>query len=77
MSAECPKCGSSRVWVGAFPINCDACGWHYLNKYPCQVCNKPSMSAASVNGEAYYGCRDHPATVDMLAKFWNAGQMWP
>jgi len=61
---QCPKCGSKNVWVGAFPLSCDDCGWNYLNKYPCDVCGGPSFSSygAGKLGEMVYHhrCREHP-----------------
>jgi len=61
---KCPSCGSEDVLVGAFLLSCCACGWSYMNKYPCTICGKPSFSSCSMgeNGnEVYHGCKEHPA----------------
>ena len=67
---KCPKCKSDDVWIGAFVLSCNACGWHYLNAHPCDVCGKPSFSSCGSGNmgeyKSYHGCKDHPATDDIL-----------
>ena len=61
----CPKCGETeRLLVGNFPLQCGACGWHYLNEYPCRMCGKPARSCCGWNGQSLYGCAIHPITED-------------
>ena len=66
----CPSCGSTKVWVGNFVLSCDDCKWHYLNKYPCSVCGRPSTSTMGVNGVTVNGCNVHPARLSMR-ELWN------
>ena len=65
---RCPKCGSTNVWVGAFPLDCEDCGWHYLNENPCGVCGEPSVSGFGVNGATAYRCSEHPLSLEDMAK---------
>ncbi len=62
MADTCPRCGSDKVWVGAFVLSCETCGWHYLNRYPCRVCGQPSRNGGGINDDMLYGCADHPIT---------------
>jgi hypothetical protein len=69
----CPKCNSSNVLVGAFVLSCESCGWHHLNKYPCTVCGKPSVSSygSSIIKDGkpvrreLHGCEDHPVSKQL------------
>lgn len=71
MSNTCPQCESSDVLVGAFVLECFSCGWHYLNKYPCRECGKPSRRMMGGNGVTFYGCAEHPFTDDEMVEVWR------
>lgn len=75
-SKVCPKCGSTDIWIGAFPLSCNACDWHYLNEYPCDTCGKPSRSSMGTGDLNMHRCRDHPFTDEdrrrVFAKFAEA-----
>lgn len=64
---SCPQCQSRNIEVGAFPLRCLDCGWHYLNAHPCDICGEPAFnmraSGTSENWCAFYGCKEHPATI--------------
>ena len=64
---RCPKCGSDNIMIGAFPLRCFACGWHYLNRHPCTVCGEPATSAVGYGKENYYGCPQHPPSEEVRA----------
>lgn len=68
MKYVCPKCGSDNVEVGNFPLNCLACGWSYLNKYPCRVCGAPATGAMGGNVESFYSCKAHPFTAEEIRR---------
>lgn len=59
----CPQCGSTNIWEGNFPLECIDCGWHHLNKHPCDECGAPSVSGMQVGGSAFYGCKEHRVTL--------------
>lgn len=67
---KCPKCKSDDVLIGSFVLSCCACGWHYLNDRPCNVCGKPSFSTCGAGKmgkyKSYNGCKDHPATMEIF-----------
>lgn len=56
---KCPKCGSGNITVGAFPLSCQNCCWHFLNENPCCVCEGPSVAAAGAYGVTLYWCSEH------------------
>lgn len=60
---RCPACYSTNVLVGSFVLECCACGWSYLNKYPCDVCGKPSTSAGGYKTQTedrfWHRCGEH------------------
>lgn len=70
MTETCPQCGSPDVLSGACVLSCNACGWHYLDGHPCEVCGSPARSAMGGSpggGEPfahYYRCPAHPFTPD-------------
>ncbi len=62
---NCPKCNSSNTYIGAFVLECLDCKWHYLNKYPCRICQGPSISCYGYwnsigDNETFYYCKEHP-----------------
>lgn len=63
---KCFECGSTNVTIGGSVLRCFACGWNYLNKYPCRICGGPSVSFAgySPGKSTLYGCKEHPITKD-------------
>lgn len=63
---KCPKCLSTNVLVGNRVLSCEACGWHYLNKYPCRVCGGPATGSVGGNGRAWYSCKLHPFTPEEM-----------
>ena len=56
---KCPKCGSGSIEMGAHPLKCHDCGWHFLNENPCCVCGGPSVAAAGAYGVRLYWCCEH------------------
>lgn len=67
---RCPKCSSRNICVGAFPLSCQDCGWHYLNDEPCSVCGGPSVSMMHSVGAEVYGCKDHPISEQTADAMW-------
>lgn len=64
----CPKCDSTNICVGAFPLECLDCGWCYLNDRPCSTCGGPSFGVVGVGGKVVYGCKAHPASLRILGE---------
>lgn len=65
---RCPSCGSDDVSLGTRPfsetnaLRCFACGWHYLNEHPCDICGEPACSSAGNQSRTQYRCAKHPFT---------------
>ncbi len=72
-SDVCPECNSTRVWVGNSVLSCVDCGWHHLNRYPCDVCGMPSSNKIETNGAkccmAIYRCNKHSLNYREIIEF--------
>lgn len=71
MMHHCPRCNSTNVWVGAYVLSCNDCGWNHNNDRPCEICGQPATCASS-DPITHYTCKEHPP--EMVTRLLESGE---